>query len=51
MRNLKDGVDMATVSTIRGECCINLLIPESIVYGNLHVSAHAASTVFVLTPL
>lgn len=51
MRNLKDGVDMATVSTIRGECCIYLLILESTVYGNLHVSARAVSPVLVLTPL
>ncbi len=51
MRNLKDGVDMATVSTIRVECCIYLLIPESTVYGNLHVSARAVSPVLVLTPL
>lgn len=44
MRNLKDGVDMATVSTGREEAARSLLILGSTVHGNLHVRAHAVSS-------
>ncbi len=39
MRNLKDGVDMATVSAPYKSPAISLLILDSAVYGNLHVRA------------
>ena len=48
MRNLKDGVDMATVSTGVREATGSLLILGTLVHGNLHVRVHAVSSAMLI---